>query len=82
MKEQTKISEWEKASFPRDSARFRKPLFGMCENHLESFVRNIDSLTSSLENMINVFNRTDVNLRIAFFSNKVVSNHILKYTAL
>lgn len=29
-----------------------------------------------------MFNRTDVSLGIVFFSNEVVSNHILKYTAL
>lgn len=49
------------------------------ENPLESFVKNTDSQTSYLENVIN---RTDVSLGMEYFSNKVVSNQILKYAAL
>lgn len=53
MDELTKILKWEKVSFPSDSARFGKPLFAVHENHLESFVKNTDSQTSYLENVIN-----------------------------
>lgn len=79
MDELTKILKWGKVSFPRDSARFGKPLFAVHKNHLESFVKNTDSQTSDLENVIS---RTDVSLGIAYFSNKVVSNQILKYATL
>lgn len=72
----------ENITFPNESAKFEKLLSGVIKNHLESSVKNTDFWTSSQESVTSTISRSEVDLGIAFFSNKVVKNHNLEYTAL